>query len=283
MTQSPTGLGRRRQRLTDEETERRMLQAGVAMAGQAGLTVSLEHLSFEDLIHEARVSRSTVYRRWPYKDLFFSDLLRELAKGATPAAVSAEATTIPLIRRVFFEHLDWLATDDGRRDLMFELIRQGGQHDFETMRDSAEWRTYLALHATFLGVADETLRADLASALAAAERSFLARIAESWERLSGLLGFRIRPTTGVGFGTIASLLSADLRGHVLMALAGQEATGLAVEARLPGAPEPRTWSLPSLAAASIAMTFFEPDPTVVWDEQRLDLVRRSFAALGASG
>ncbi len=257
-----------------------MLQAGVDMVGRTGLTVSLEHLSFEDLIHEARVSRSTVYRRWPYKDLFFSDLLRELAKGATPAAISAEASSIPLIQRVFGEHLDGLATDDGRRDLMFELIRHGGQHDFETMRDSAEWRTYLALHATFLGVADEALRADLASALAAAERSFLDRIAASWERLSAMLGFRIRPDAGISFGTIASLLSADLRGHVLMALAGREIAEQTVEARLPGAPDSATWSLPSLAAASIAMTFFEADPSVVWDEQRLAMVRAAFAALG---
>ena len=55
-----------------------MLESAAAMVNQAGLTVSLDHLSFEDLIRDARVSRSAVYRRWPYKDLFFSDLLKEL-------------------------------------------------------------------------------------------------------------------------------------------------------------------------------------------------------------
>ena len=34
------------------------------------------------VIRDADVSRSSAYRRWPYKDLFFSDLLRELAKAA---------------------------------------------------------------------------------------------------------------------------------------------------------------------------------------------------------
>jgi AcrR family transcriptional regulator len=52
-----------------------MLDAAGAMIGRTGLTVSLEHLSFEDVIHQAGVARSAVYRRWPYKDLFFSDLL----------------------------------------------------------------------------------------------------------------------------------------------------------------------------------------------------------------
>jgi hypothetical protein len=29
-----------------------------------------EHISFEDVIREADVSRSSAYRRWPHKDLF---------------------------------------------------------------------------------------------------------------------------------------------------------------------------------------------------------------------
>ena len=85
---APTGLTRRRRRLSDEETEQRMLQAALAMVNQAGLTVSLDHISFEDVIRDAGVSRSAVYRRWPYKDLFFSDLLRELARGSSPAIVT---------------------------------------------------------------------------------------------------------------------------------------------------------------------------------------------------
>ena len=52
---------------------------------QTGLTVSLDHISFEDVIRDADVSRSAVYRRWPYKDLFFSDLVKELATKATPS------------------------------------------------------------------------------------------------------------------------------------------------------------------------------------------------------
>jgi hypothetical protein len=58
------------------------------MVNRTGLTVSLEHLSVEDVIREAGVARSAVYRRWPYpyKDLFLSDLANELAKAAIPTA-----------------------------------------------------------------------------------------------------------------------------------------------------------------------------------------------------
>lgn len=85
-----TGLTRRRRRLSDAETAARMLRAGAESVERTGLTVSLEHLSLEDLIHTAGVARSAVYRRWPYKDLFFGDLLRELAATLSlPAELDA--------------------------------------------------------------------------------------------------------------------------------------------------------------------------------------------------
>ena len=82
--QPPTGLARRGRRLSDRETEQRMLRAAVAMVQRTGLTVSLDHISLEDVIRDAGVSRSAVYRRWPYKDLFFSDLVKQLAQGRHP-------------------------------------------------------------------------------------------------------------------------------------------------------------------------------------------------------
>ncbi|MFI5588421.1 hypothetical protein ACIA5G_25440 [Amycolatopsis sp. NPDC051758] len=50
---APTGLGRRRSRLSEHETAERMLEAAMAMVGRTGLTVSLDHLRFEDIIREA--------------------------------------------------------------------------------------------------------------------------------------------------------------------------------------------------------------------------------------
>jgi AcrR family transcriptional regulator len=130
--QAPTGLARRGHRLPDQETERRMLRAAMAMVNRTGLTVSLDHISFEDVIRDADVSRSSVYRRWPYKDLFFSDLVKELAKDATPAIINAE---LQLMRRVVAEHLAWLETPELRHGLVIELCRQLALLDFQTMTD----------------------------------------------------------------------------------------------------------------------------------------------------
>ena len=65
-----------------------MLHTATGLIDASGLTVSLDHISFEEVIQQAGVSRSAAYRRWPYKDLFFSDLLKELAQATRPAAPS---------------------------------------------------------------------------------------------------------------------------------------------------------------------------------------------------
>jgi AcrR family transcriptional regulator len=270
---TPTGLARRRRRLSYDETERRMLQAAVGMVNGSGLTVSLEHISFEEVIHSAGVSRSAAYRRWPYKDLFFSDLLRELAKATTPAAVTQEAS-LQQVRKVVLERLDWLKTPRSRHELIAELIRQSATHDFQTMYSSTHWRTYLALHATFLSLADGRLRNDVQAALAQAEQGFTGRIANAWEHLTRLLGYRLRPELNASFETLASLVTASGRGLVIMALSTPELATRRVRANPFGTASASEWSLTAMGIASLAFTFLEPDPAVEWDEERIAAVRQ---------
>src|ERR1017187_2788786 len=269
IAQAPMRLSGRRPRLSDQETEARMLHTAIEIIDRSGLTVSLDHISFEAVIQRAAVSRSAAYRRWPYKDLFFSDLLKELAKAARTAAVAGFETTFLLFRDTALAHLDWLETPEGRNNLLLELIRLGALNVVETMFGSTEWRTYLALHATFLSVADDDLRHDLQTALAQSERAFIARISAGWEQLAGLFGYRLRPELGATFETIATHSSATLRGLVIMALSTPEIASRRLHARPFGAVEAAEWSQPALTAASIAFTFLEPDPTTEWSDQRL--------------
>ena len=96
--------------------------------------MSLDHISLEDVIRDAGVSRSAVYRRWPYKDLFFSDLVKELAKDATPTIADGE---LALIRRIVAEHQDRLETPELRHGLVVELFRQLALLDFQALYGSA--------------------------------------------------------------------------------------------------------------------------------------------------
>lgn len=264
-----TGPGRRRPRLSDAETRRRMLDAALDMVHRDGLTVGLDHIGFEDVIQRAGVSRAAAYRRWPYKDLFHADLLRELARGAAPAAAVGEEATLRLLGSVLAGRRDLLATPRGRHELVTEMLRVSAEADFAAIHGSAEWRTYVALQATFLSLPDGEVRDDVRAALARSEARFVDQVARGWQRVATLLGYRPRPEAGGGFRVIATLAGALVRGLLLMALSdpGLPARRVPADPTASGATAP--WSLPGLATAALAVTFLEPDPTITWDESRL--------------
>jgi AcrR family transcriptional regulator len=259
-----------------------MLRAATTMINKAGLTVSLDHISFEDVIRDAGVSRSAVYRRWPYKDLFFSDLLRELAGATSPATIPGGDAAVELIKRVALEHLDWLDVRELRHDLVVELLRQGALRDFEIVHGSTEWRTYLALHATFLSLADGDLRDDVRITLAQSERGFITRIARSYEQMADLFGYRLRPELNATFDTLASVATATMRGLVITALSTSDVVTRRIQAAPFGTARTAEWSQPALGIASIVFTFLEADPTIAWDDERAAKVRQALESEGAA-
>lgn len=275
-SQAPTGLARRGRRLSDQETEQRMLRAAARMISSTGLTVSLEHISLEEVIREADVSRSTVYRRWPHKDLFFSDLVRELAKNATPTLLAQE---LDLIRQIVAQRPDWLETAELRQSLVAELFRQLFMLDFQTLAGSARWRTYVALHAAFMSLTDNELRRQVQAALGQSEREHLATVAAAWEYLTGLLGYRLRPELGATFQDLAALLDATMRGLVIMTLSMPELAGQRTLTPIFACSGTANWPLPAVGLAGIASAFIEPDHAITWDSERIAAVRQQLAAL----
>jgi AcrR family transcriptional regulator len=261
----PTGLARRNRRLNEAETEQRMVGAGLDLLSRAGLTVGLDHISFEEVIREAGVSRSAVYRRWPYKDLFFSDLVKRLATDASPEIVTEE---IARIKSVIVEHQDWLETQEQRDALVAEFFRRVSLFDFEALRGSARWRTYLALQATYLSLADGSLRDEVGQAMTQSEKVHVERVSNAWRWLSELLGYRLRERTSFTFESLAVVLTATMRGLVTMNVSVSSISEKRTQARPFGADQPSEWSLPALAMVALARAALEPDPSVTWDDTR---------------
>ena len=185
------------------------------------------------------------------------------------------------LRQVVAEREEWLGTPELRTGLVAELIRRLVLLDFDVLYGSATWRTYLTLNAAFLSIADGEAREQVRAALAESEQAHTARVAAAWELLGGLFGFRLRPGTDASFETLARLLDASLRGLVLAALSDPGIVTQRVRARPFGAVAEADWSLPALNFATIAWGLLEPDPTIVWDEERAATVRETVRALGA--
>jgi hypothetical protein len=191
--------------------------------------------------------------------------------------VTGRKTTDALLAEVAAQRLDALGAPEGRRAMLLELFRR--EQDFEIVHRSAEWRTYLAQHATFLGLPDSELRDEVRSALTGSERGFTTRIAAAWQHWADLFGYRLRPALDTTFETLAALVSAHFRGMVLMSPTSPEIASARIDADPFGTGETAEWPVRSVALAGMALTFLEPDPAVVWDEARSTAVRRQLSAL----
>jgi AcrR family transcriptional regulator len=269
----PTGAARRRVRISDEETGRRMLAAAVGMIAERGMSVSLEHLSLEEIIQAAGVARSSVYRRWPFKDLFFSDLLVELANG--PVLSRDNAT----VARVLAEHLAReLARPQGadpeqdRVDFFVELLRVVFDLDIAQVLGSAQWRTSIALHATLLGLPDGPLRRQIGTALAGAEEQLTAWWLQVARRVVPAAGYRLvggPVDPEPGYRRLALAASALITGLVMKASVAPRL----VEDRMSLAPFGTTrtgeWSAVTLAEVGLYLAHLEPDPAVRWTRERI--------------
>lgn len=266
----PSTIGRRRPRLSDEQTEQRMLATAAQALSREGLTVSLDHIRLEDVIREAGVSRSTAYRRWPNKDLFLGDLLLELARASEPMAMTGTQEASDAIRDVVLARLDLLTSPQGRLQLAAEVLREVGAADFRRVVATPQWRTYLALTVSAVSMPEGSLRHQVMETLAASERAFIQGIVRSHRTGHRLLGLRIRPETGLDYTALAQFANAAMRGLVSQTMVRPEVAEEEFDGEIFGVQG--GWSLPSLVSVA-GLSFLEPDPEISWDEERITVLR----------
>lgn len=276
-TTGPAGLGRRRPRLTDAQTERAVLDAALRQL-DGGLTVSLEHVSFERVVTAAGVSRASAYRRWPQKDLFLADLLLEVAR-ATNLGEDERGVYVAALHELACR-ADELLEPAARRDLLVDLLRRALDADLRTLAGAPRWRTYVAVRATVAGLPEGHLRSAVSAELQATEGDFTRRRAELFALLADLVGYR--PAGGLsredGFRVLAEALGVMSTGLLVRALAARSSAVEVVEAAPLGTTTTRPWTLPALVVTTVTFAFLEPDPAVIWDRGRVELVRAGVAA-----
>jgi hypothetical protein len=176
------------------------------------------------------------------------------------------------------EHLDWLESAEGRERLIAELLRRLAEEDVGRVRASSQWRTYLALTATFVSLPEGELRDRVREELALSEQEFVDGIASSARAICGMFGLRLRSGVVMSYEDLAHLIHAIGRGLVIKTLSSPELARRRVEGALYG--EAEAWSLAALGLFGVVSTWLEPDPEIVWDRARIDELRKRLEAGG---
>lgn len=204
------GSSGRSVRQSADETRELALSTALSMLATTGLTVSLEHLSIEDLIRAAELPRSTFYRLWPARDHFFADLLVELATSSETNDAMFYSGTQDVAYGVIKQHEHLLSTHDGRVAVLREVARVATRVNFEHFSESVSWRSHVTLVATASSLADTEHRDRVAAALQETERRFIQRTAEFYGTALAGLGFSFHP--GASAELLAGLGAAVVEG-----------------------------------------------------------------------
>lgn len=249
-----------------------MLDAALEITQETGVQFSLNGLVFDEVVRRAGVSRTSAYRRWPTRDLFYGDVLVELAKG-TILVGSDDVVLLQLIP-IIRERADSMATAQDHRNLVIELLRVSLQADYGHISTSLQWKTFHALLASHTGIADTELRERVASSLAATLNGFNERRARLYAQMSALIGYRLIPPL---VGPEGFDLMSRAQGALFLGALRDEATLRQVEVprimRAFGSTELREWTPTIYMLAASILAYVEPDPHVRWDENRIgDLI-----------
>jgi len=252
----------------DASVPDRLVMTAVEQIRREGMTVSLEHLSFEAIIRESGVSRATAYRHWPTKTDFLGEVLVTVVRSTRLEGESPQE--VAELGALIWENRADLGSAQGRRNLVVEALRYSTDADFRRVLASPAWHTYLGLNATFRGLPDGPLRTRVQIALADADTRFVAHRAEVYARLPSLLGYRlVLPLTApYGFTVMASAAGSMMTGLVVKALARPEIATDTLQMRPFGSTRSAGWTLPAYHLAGVLLSHLEPDPAVQWDSKQ---------------
>ena len=266
----------RPERVPAEEVRQRMLEAGRELAIEAGAALTIEHLRLEEVIQRARVPRSSVYRLWPYREEYIDDLLCYLAGAGNwfNDRPVFDPETFTVLRQAVEDNRELLATPDGRRALLCEIVRLTVAQNYAALTESGTWRLHMALSATLGSTRSGVARQQIAAALEESQRRSRESLVAVFGFLAAELGLRLRdpacdararaarrrpagPARGAAqrAGPGAAADGDDCRGGGPGGRPAQRAAARSRPARAAG-----RWTLAAFAYLGVIDAFIELDP-----------------------
>jgi AcrR family transcriptional regulator len=241
---------RRRQRIPADQIRVQMFSAARDLVFAQGFSISLEELSFEEVIRKAGISRSSAYRLWPYKGDFVQDLLCDLAGPNWLGTAAFDQETIELASNVIFSKADQLKTPEGRRAALLEAVRVGVAQNLKAIAASKEWHIFVALNASAGAAGNDESRLRVVAELQHSEMTFIDKMTEFYNAMLDALGLEMR--NGYTVQQFAMAGAAVVEGLSLRRLI---VTAAETAARPPLIPE-HSWVLSDQLNAPVS----SPDP-----------------------
>jgi AcrR family transcriptional regulator len=199
-----------------------MLDTALDLVREQGMSVQIFGMHFDDVIGAAGVPRSSAYRIWASKDLFFADLLDETAALATRQLSDREALRLTV--DIVSSRPELYGTADGRRQLIQEVIRVVLEQNYYSTIDSLGWQAFLSLSAVVLTNRDTQSMRRVENTLREGGERFVAEMAAFHEAVTSLLGFSLRKDFEGGYRLYAVLGSSMVEGLAIRHLSNPSVT-----------------------------------------------------------
>jgi AcrR family transcriptional regulator len=269
-------MAARPERVPAEEVRQRMLDAGRDLALEVVAALTIEHLRLEEIIQRARVPRSSVYRIWPYKEDYIDDLLCYVAgRGSWFSERTVfDPETSTVVTQLLTEHRQLLATMEGRRALLREIVRVTVARNYHALTGNPAWRLHSALAATLGSARGSAASRQIAVALEETQSLTRSSLVEQFSYVAEALGLRLRDParTAEHLQMAGGLLVQGLaaRNAQMQAAIGDTVEAAQVDELL-NAPLPgpgldgrqAKWTLAAFAYLGVLDAFVELDPDFV--------------------
>jgi AcrR family transcriptional regulator len=276
------GLPGRPGRTTPDTIRRRMLDTALDLVRDQGMSVQIFGLHFDDVIGAAGVPRSSAYRIWSSKDLFFADLLDETAALATRQLSDRDALRLAV--EIVASRPELHGTPDGRLHLIHEVIRVVLEQNYYATIDSFGWQSFLSLAAVVLTNKDGQSMRRVETTLREGGERFVAEMAAFHESVTSLLGFSLRNDFEGGYRLYAVLGSSMVEGLAIRHLSNPSVTDNFYHGLSTLSEERAEWAPSAIGFLAIFNQLLEADDrfdpaSIPARLQELDCYARSDASL----
>lgn len=235
-----------------------MLAAAVERVQAEGLLLDYANLGMEDLIRVAGVPRSTVFRIWPDRVAFVSDVVRALFEADPGFDAGFDGETLQVLQAAIAQGDETAGGGRDRDAVLRQAVRLAVTHNIVAVERSLAYRAYRTMSAALMSGDSVPGGEEVRALLVEIESRYLERMAAAYRALNDALGLRMRPGLDARDLAVAVMATIDgMSDHRRIAPSQMDAP-LSVAV---GPEEAEEWHVAALAVYGVYTMFTEPVDT----------------------